>query len=211
MTDINDLYAELIAAYDTFNRELFGNVLPDCALTLTRHSKAYGFFMPDSFRSRGGDKAPEIALNPEFLINREPIDIYATLVHEMCHYYQVKFGSPSRSGYHNKEFAAIMKSVGLIASQTSEPGGKTTGQNMSHYVEEGGLFQTVYNTMNAEKIARWGAVPMAHEAAKPVSKVKYTCMVCGQNAWAKPNSHLACGCHEDDGFGWEEMVTVELL
>lgn len=211
MTDINDLYVELIASYDTFNARLFGNVLPDCALTLTRHSKAYGFFAPDSFRSRGGDTAPEIALNPEYLINRDAIDIYSTLVHEMCHYYQMKFGNPSRSGYHNKEFAAIMKSVGLIASSNSQPGGKSTGQNMSHYVEPGGLFEQVYLEMNATRIAQWGAVPMEKESAKPVSKLKYTCPECGQNAWAKPNSCLACGCRQDDGFGWAEMVTVQLI
>ena len=32
---------------------------------------------------------------------------------------------------------------------------------------------------------------------KAASKTKYTCPVCEQNAWAKPDAHLACGdCDE---------------
>jgi hypothetical protein len=32
------------------------------------------------------------------------------------------------------------------------------------------------------------------------SKMKYSCLRCGQNAWAKPGAKLLCGvCYEDSG------------
>lgn len=210
MIDSKAVYDEITVAYDTMNRVMFNGTLPGCAITLTRHNKAYGFFAPDAFRSRAGELAHEIALNPEHFVNRDPIDIYSTLLHEMCHQYQHIFGKPSRSGYHNKEFASIMRSVGLQTSTTHKPGGKETGQKMGHYIITGGLFESV---MSGEQwhAFDWGAIVETRESTKSESKVKYTCPECGQNAWAKPGSRLACGCNEDDGFGWQEMYPANLL
>ncbi len=59
----------------------------------------------------------------------------------MCHLWQHHFGTPSRTGYHNKEWAAKMREVGLIPSDTGKPGGKDTGQKVSDYLEEGGRFE----------------------------------------------------------------------
>jgi hypothetical protein len=34
---------------------------------------------------------------------------------------------------------------------------------------------------------------------KAASKTKYTCPVCGQNAWSKPGAQLICGeCYDED-------------
>ena len=46
----------------------------------------------------------------------------------MTHLEQHHFGQPSRNGYHNKQWAELMKSVGLFPSDTAQPGGKETGQ-----------------------------------------------------------------------------------
>lgn len=45
-------------------------------------------------------------------------DILSTLLHEMVHHWQYRFGTPGRRGYHNIEFAAKMLEVGLHASDT---------------------------------------------------------------------------------------------
>jgi transcription elongation factor Elf1 len=38
----------------------------------------------------------------------------------------------------------------------------------------------------------------ASRRRKAASKTKYTCPVCGLNAWAKPDAHLICGdCSEE--------------
>jgi hypothetical protein len=57
----------------------------------------------------------------------------STLVHEMVHVWQQHCGTPSKRGYHNKEWATKMKSVGPQPSSTGMVGGKETGQRMSHY------------------------------------------------------------------------------
>ena len=46
-------YASLDAAYDHFNRELFGGQLPPCLITMQRHKGAYGYFSGERFASVG--------------------------------------------------------------------------------------------------------------------------------------------------------------
>ena len=58
----------------------------------------------------------------------------------MPHLWQHHFGKPSRTGYHNREWAVKMRAIGLIPSDTGEPGGKEIGQRVTHYIEEGGAF-----------------------------------------------------------------------
>lgn len=210
MIDSRLIYDEVTAAFDYFNKTLFDNRLTPVAITLTRHRKAFGFFAPKAFRSREGEIAPEIALNPEHFVDRDPFEIYATLVHEMCHHYQNLFGKPSRNGYHNREFASIMKSVGLIASDTGEPGGKETGQNMSHYIDQAGMYIAAFNQFMQSHISEWGAMTELSFVPKGNrSKVKYTCPECEQNAWAKPGANLCCGDCSQDTMVF--MVSEQLL
>jgi len=206
------LYNEINETYQYFNHHLFQDVLPGCAITLTRHNKAYGYFAPDAWQGRGGgETASEIALNPDHFISRDPAQIYSTLVHEMCHQYQHIFGKPSRTGYHNKEFAAIMASVGLVVTDTGLPGGKQTGQRMSHYIAEGGLFETLIAKWQETHISDWGSIPItANERSGTPSKVKFTCPECEQNAWAKPGARLYCGCEHAD-MELIEMLSAVLL
>ena len=45
---------------------------------------------------------------------------------------------PGRTGYHNREWASKMLEVGLVPSDTGQPGGKQTGQHMTHYIDPKG-------------------------------------------------------------------------
>ena len=56
----------------------------------------------------------EIALNPAHFASRPTAGTLSTLAHEMAHLWQHHFGTPSRTGYHNKEWAAKMREIGLI-------------------------------------------------------------------------------------------------
>ena len=190
------VYHELDVLYAYFNEKLFDSGLPPCAITLTRHSKAYGFFMNNSFANRKGEKVPEIALNPDHFLTRNDEEVLSTLVYEMCHYYQYLYGKPSRNGYHNSEFAAIMLERGLICSDTEKEGGKSTGQKMSHYIDPLGVYADALRAFGETHITEWGSVAFLNQAkskSKSVSKVKYTCTECQQNAWAKPAAKLLCG------------------
>ena len=67
-------------------------------------------------------------------MNRDDIEWHSTLVHEMCHLWQEDFGKPSRGGYHNRQWADKMIQVGLMPTDTGEPGGQLTGQRVTHYI-----------------------------------------------------------------------------
>src|ERR1700761_4480169 len=116
-------YTSLDAAYEHFNRELFDGQLPPCLITMQRHKGAYGYFHGERFANLDDPEevTDEIALNPATFAARTPPDILSTLVHEMFHLWQHHHGKPSRSGYHNAEWAGKMRAVGLIPSDTGEP------------------------------------------------------------------------------------------
>jgi len=134
------------------------------------------------------------------------MEILVSLVHEMAHLSQSQYGKKrSRDGYHNDEWAKTMEEIGLMPSDTGEPGGKRTGQKMSQYVLPGGPFDLACQALlESGWRLDWHAapdisqVPDNHEnAAKAIkindSKSKFTCPECEQNAWAKPSARLVCG------------------
>ncbi len=208
-------YVTLETAYRWLNCEFFEGKLPGAILTLNRHSQAYGYFAGKRFASKQGTvnlvEADEIALNPDHF-KREDIEIFSTLLHELCHQWQAHFGTPSRSGYHNREWADKMLEVGLAPSDTGMPGGKETGQHMTHYIIPGGRFASAFAQKSFK--VEWTSIeypgvelppslgPEPGKTGKgkkaPVSKQKFSCPTCGQNAWAKPTAHLMCGdCQVD--------------
>lgn len=90
--------------------------------------------------------------------------------------------------------------VGLIPTSTGQPGGKKTGQKVTHIIEEGGRFARACAKLLAEHPAilyhdRGGDDEEGRKARKKkaASKTKYTCEGCGVNAWAKPAVNLWCG------------------
>jgi hypothetical protein len=190
-------YAGLQKAFDFFKEHLFNERwMPDVFITYQRKSRSYEYFGPDRFNARSDKSAKhEIALNPDGFIGRSDQEILSTLVHEMVHLWQHLFGTPPRRAYHDREWATKMKALGLHPSSTGEPGGREVGQRMSHYVIVGGEFERAYQQLaasgwrlNLESAAR-------EEANAPRtrnSKTKFSCSLCGLNAWAKPDAGLTC-------------------
>ena len=132
-----DHYVEFYVAFTHFNLLLFESVLPNCLITMSRRGR--GYFKAQAWLGRGR-VTDEISLSPDQL-GAPTLDTLAVLVHEMTHQWQAHFGAPTRSGYHNREWAARMETLGLIPSDTGRPGGKRTGQSMGHYVSDGGPFE----------------------------------------------------------------------
>ena len=50
------------------------------------------------------------------------------------------FGNPGRGRYHNHEWADKMEALGLMPTDSGEPGGRRVGQCVTHYIMEGGRF-----------------------------------------------------------------------
>jgi hypothetical protein len=197
-------YGAFQKAYDFFNRELFGGSLPDVLVTLQRHARAYGYFAPERFTGRTEQTAAhELALNPDGFIGRTDELILSTLAHEMAHVWQQSHGTPPRRSYHDREWAAKMKEIGLQPSTTGEPGGKETGQSVTHYIAPGGAYAAAFAKLKASGFQlHWESAPDGKQgrgrAKKAASKTKFTCPECGQNAWAKADASLICGeCYED--------------
>src|SRR5262249_45119737 len=134
-------YDDLDAAYDYFNKQLFGSRLPPCLITVRPHRGAYGYFSGERFGSRDGKEIhDEIALNIKTFQQRSPHEILSTLVHEMVNLEQFHFGEASRNGYHNKQWASWMERIGQKPTDTGAPRGERTGERMTHYVIPDGAF-----------------------------------------------------------------------
>lgn len=204
-------------AYRYFNDALFDGKLPPCILTIARKKNTHGYFAPKRWRRvEESDYAThEIALTATTLY-RKPIEVFSTLVHEQVHLWQQEFGKPSRGGYHNTQWGHKMEEVGLMPSNTGRPGGKKTGQQMTHYIIAGGPYERAFNVMPEEYLLAFTSLDAdiqsaqikrrvmpsdptepttgtvaAPKTGKSRSKVKYTCP-CGYNVWGKPALLLLC-------------------
>jgi hypothetical protein len=209
ITPTSEAYSELQAAYDFYNDRLYQSALPPCLMTLQRKSgRVFGYFSPARFDGEDGAETDELAMNPQHFRTRATAEVLSTLAHEMTHVWQAHFGKPGRGGYHNKEWGREMKRIGLHPSNTGEPGGKETGDQMTHYVIAGGHFDVVTRDFLASGFRfTWaegdglGLVPGLAGTDDPApsspknksNRLKYQCPRCSTNAWGKPGLNLVCG------------------
>ncbi len=138
-----ETYAEWQQAYNLINKQLFSGKLPACLITFQREKNTMGYFSHQRFANHKGQKTDEIALNPAYFASAGINEALQTLGHEMVHLWQQHFGRPGRGRYHNKEWADKMESIGLMPSDTGEPGGKRTGDRVSDYILSDGRFESV--------------------------------------------------------------------
>jgi hypothetical protein len=204
----SEMYGALESAYLFFNTELFGGALPPCLITLQRRSRrTLGYFCGGRFANGAGKGADEIALNPRHLKHRSFLETTSTLVHEMVHLWQHHFGHPSRSGYHNKEWAGEMLRLGLHPSHAGHPGGRMTGQQMTHFMIPGGRFESAAKKLRASPLAiSWFDADgvfllpagvdqsgLARDPDKSGRRAKFVCPgPCKAQAWGKPSLNLYC-------------------
>lgn len=195
-------YGALDEAFSFFNERLFDAALPPCLLTLHRHRRAYGYFAPRRFEhAAGGAWMDEIALNPDYFKHRTDAQTLSTLVHEMAHLWQQHFGKPSRNGYHNKEWGSKMDELGLSPSSTGQPGGKRTGQSVSHYIVEGGPYaRSAAELLATGLVITWRAIPNGTARSKHSGRrAKYSCTPTCKNkaqVWGKAGLNIICGTCE---------------
>jgi hypothetical protein len=105
-------YRAFQVAFDFFNLRLFRGSLPQVLITLQRRAGMRGYVACERFAARLAPGAVhELALNPNAFVDRTDQEIVATLVHEQVHVWQVTHGTPSRPGYHNREWADQMHRI----------------------------------------------------------------------------------------------------
>jgi predicted SprT family Zn-dependent metalloprotease len=189
----SEAYPELMVAHRYFNERLFGGDLPTCLFTLNRKPGSRGYFSAGRFENRNGEITDEIALNPDCFRQRSDRETLSTLVREMVHLWQSRFGKrQSRSSYHNQEWAEKMESLGLIPSDTGYPGGKRTGQRMTHYIQEGGPFDRLCaHLLNQGFKISWKSIA-TKKSGKSGRRVTYTCASCMATVWGKEGLAIHC-------------------
>jgi predicted SprT family Zn-dependent metalloprotease len=191
--------------FSYYNEELFGGKLPDVMINMSRKKNARAFFAPERWRDQHENKVHEISMNPDSL-DRDDKLWHSTLVHEMTHLWQSEFGKPSRTGYHNKEWASKMEAIGLMPSDTGEKGGNKVGQNMTHYIIDNGAFIRAFSKLSEENLnsIKLPYAPIVYgevitkkgTKSKSGVKIKYSCP-CGNNIWGKEGIHAICeDCEE---------------
>lgn len=225
MKPTEEIYFELQKAYDFFNLNFFDGKLPFCLITLQRKKNTEGYFCSQRFTSLQGLRTDEIAMNPIYFGIRSIKQILSTIAHEMVHQWQQHFGTPSRGGYHNKEWANKMESIGLMPSSTGSPGGKRTGQKMSDYIIEGGVFDTLCDLLitneykiswadrfispsiqdemqlqltdtENELVSDFNQDDLEELLKSKKTKYKYSCEDCKVSVWGKGGLSLKCGIHD---------------
>src|SRR5947208_1339758 len=81
--------------FDHFNRELFGGVLPAVLLNLSRASRKTAAYYKFNSWQREEVTADEISINPIHIHEAAALETAQSLVHEMVHLWQFRFGRPS--------------------------------------------------------------------------------------------------------------------
>lgn len=190
-----ELYANLQKAFDQLNVGLFQGELPQVIITLQRKKNVLGYFCHNRFGDAKGEKLDEIALNPQYTNFRDPMETLSTLAHEMVHLWQQHFGTPTPSNHHNAEWGRKMNEIGL-PPRPVRPGGKITGNKVSHSIDPNGAFAAIAPTVLSACDSLQGIGDIAPEGPKPVRKSgsykKYECPCCNSVARAKTGMTISC-------------------
>jgi hypothetical protein len=207
---------QFVGLFDYFNQNLFGGSLNSnrVMLLFTRNKAVIGgYFSPDRWENEDGDLLHEIALNANG-IEGNMLNAFLFLIHEMCHLEQHEAGKASRPGYHNAEFVKRLKAMDITSlnmdKDPENPEKDKPGQRLSAELIEGGVAAEVIRAMPEDLLFDWSAHSLqvdppdkekggdgTGEGEKQRSRNgvrhKYTCAVCGLNAWSKPGVRLICG------------------
>jgi predicted SprT family Zn-dependent metalloprotease len=179
ITSTQEFYGALETAYKCFNENLFDGELPECIFVISRKKYVMGHMDFERWTNTSkNDFRSELAINSSYIASSPIIELFQTIVHEQCHLWQHKFGNPSIKTYHNKEWSEKMKSIGLMPSHTGRPGGRCTGQKMSDYPIEGGLFSEICEELVNDFQLDW------------IDKIQYTALPVNKPQIKKPDEVL---------------------
>lgn len=186
-------YAEFQAAFEFYREQLFDGELNDCLIVMARNPRTHGYLAPHRWDTGRGGTMHELGMNPLDFATCTTEDVLSTLVHEMCHAWQFDAGEKKpRPKYHNKEWADRMEEIGLIPSHTGEPGGRRTGQAMTHYIDEDGDFlRATVRLVDEGWQVPYMDIPEL-EAKKKNNRPKYVCPECGNQVWGKSGLKIEC-------------------
>ena len=201
LTTYNRAAAYLNSIFDLLNDRYFEGALSRPIITIQSTPKAYGHYTLYDAWSVDGDKGMrEINIGAGTLAR--PIEnVCATLLHEMCHYFNYVHGIKdcSRGGtYHNKSFKATAEGHGLCVEYSDKNGWAITSpsDDLLDFVLSYGLTDILMNRNEFGGLSIGGTGTHSGTfgaiTPKPSSTRKYICPCCGNSVRATKSVNIAC-------------------
>lgn len=199
---------QLEKMFRALNAHFFAGELEEPIITLKNTPGAYGHITCGKVWRAGEAQRYEINIGTATLYR--PIEeITATLLHEMCHEYNLMHDIQdcSRGGaYHNKKFKACAEEHGLLIEHHEKYGWTITSPSLAllEFVEMQGWQDIEMNEGVAFRIPggeKTGSKEKPGEGAKPPRKPsstrKYICPKCGNSCRATKAINIMCmDCNE---------------
>lgn len=219
-----ELYTKVQTVIDEINARFFEGkgkqTIPHVVFAINNRCKScvVAYVQADAPYDKSKDeKLQYMAINPDYL-NRNIGEIVSTICHELCHVYEHAYIHIPRGGYHDKQWADLMRDCGLEPKYLNKS--KTA---VTHTINEGGEFEAFvkeftekhgegffnivsYSSeiqrktrkeLGIEDDGEEDGEPRADNADKPVkkynrNKIKYVCRVCGLKVWGKAGLDISC-------------------
>jgi hypothetical protein len=186
----------------SLNAELFGGTLPHVLGTMQRHARARGYFSPERFVGRS-----QITTAHELAMNRTPSREAPT--RKSFRRLPTKwpmFGSRARAHRRRRitTRSGPPRCGGLACNHqlTGEPGGKETGQSVTHYIIPGGRYAKAYASFKRRAFNSIGnPLQQAHRRRRrrPVRPNSLPGVRSERMGKARRADTLWRACYEDDG------------
>ncbi len=203
LTSYNRAAGYLNKIFDLLNEAFFEDALSRPTITIQSTPKAYGHFSlrEDTWISKTG-ATHEINIGAGTLAR--PIEnVCATLLHEMCHYWNYEHGVQdcSRGGtYHNKRFKEAAEARGLVITHSERYGWSHTepGDALLDFVLKYGLTDILINRNEYSGFqipgtgTHSGTQTPTPPTRKPSSTRKYICPQCGMSVRATRAVNIGC-------------------
>lgn len=192
-----------------FNNKFFNGELETPVITIAPDTcRAYGWFTTwrawKETDNKDGEGYYEITVTADYL-DRDPVDIASTLLHEMVHLYNKMHdvNDCSRGGkYHNKKFQMAAESHGLKCEKDSRYGFSQTKptDETAEYIKTLDLHFDLYRPQTSEKPTPdddfgGNGNDDSNDVDKPKRRHtrKYVCPVCGAIIRATRDVNVICG------------------
>ena len=206
LTTYNRAAGYLNTIFDLLNDRYFESALSRPVITIQSTPKAFGHYTKYDAWSIDGEKGiREINIGAGTL-SRPIENIVATLLHEMCHYWNDREGvnDTSRGGtYHNKRFKEAAEARGLLVSHHDKYGWAITSPSdaLVEFCLENDLTEIRLSRNDGVSIRVTGTGTRAGagvsdsdgtRAKKPSSTRKYVCPCCGTSVRATRAVNIGC-------------------
>lgn len=223
-----ELYAKIQLVIDELDKRFFSGAkkekIPQLVFAVNNKCRScvISYVQPDALYDKKTDtKLQYMGINPDYL-DRPIGEILSTVCHELCHVYEHAYIHIPRGGYHDRQWAELMRDCGLEPKYLNSSKTAVThtiikdgafDKFISDFVEKYGADYFNIVSYSAEVMRRTRKelgieddeddddTPRPDNADKPIkkynrNKIKYVCHGCDSKVWGK--SGLSIHCNDCD-------------